>query len=153
MSDRWSTYDANVQAYRSNMIASQSFLLAVTTFSMEKVILGCTCVAIAIFQLWFIWFRVIRARTIISDFHKFNLGTRFYYCGEKINETSCGKPLDEDVYVKNKTIRKKVNAELAKDNPKLKHNMRATRVKIDLILPISFTVLWIVILLYIINVI
>lgn len=153
MSNRWSTYDSEVQAYRSNMIASQSFLLAVTSFSMEKVILGCTCVAIAIFQLWFIWFRVIRARTIIADFHKFNLDTKFYYCGKKINETGCGTPLDEDVYVKNKAIRKMVNAELAKHNPKLKHNMRATRIKIDLILPISFTVLWIVIFLYTIKVI
>ncbi len=155
MSDRWSTYDSNVQSYRSNMIASQSFLLAVATFSIEKTLLGCTCVAIAIFQLWFIWFRVIRTRTIISDFHKFNLDTRFNNCGDEISDNAkyCGKPLEEDTYVKNRVIRKKVNLVLEKINPKLKHNMRTTRVKLDLILPISFTLLWIVLFLYIINVI
>lgn len=155
MSDRWSTYDSNVQSYRSNMIASQSFLLAVATFSIDKTILGYTCIAIAIFQLWFIWFRVIRVRTIISDFHKFNLDTRFNDCGEEITDmtTFCGKPLNEDTYVKNRLIRKKVNSVLARSNPKLKHNMRTTRIKLDLILPISFTLLWIVLLFYTMNVI
>ncbi len=154
MSDRWSTYDSNVQAYRSNMIASQSFLLAVATLSMDKTILGCVCVIIAIFQLWFIWFRVIRTRTIISYFHKFDLNTRFNNCGVTIfdNDQSCKKPLEEDTYVKDKTIRKKVNKELGKENPKLKHNMRLTRIKLDLVLPITFTILWIVIFLYIIKV-
>lgn len=157
MSSKWSTYEANVQSYRSNMIASQSFLLAVGIFSINKIVLGCACVGIALFQLWFIWYRVIRARTIICDFYKFNLKNKFNVCGQDITKNAelCKKCLDEDTYVKNKEIRKKVNYELAKleNNPKLKHNMRQTRIKIDLILPISFTFLWIIIFLHIVHII
>lgn len=155
MNNKWSTYEANVQAYRSCMIASQSFLLAAGTFSIERVVLGCACVGIALFQLWFIWFRVIRTRTIISDFYKFDLGSKFNDCGQDITTVikSDGELLNEDTYLKNKKIRKKVNATLAelKKEPKLKHNMRYSRIKIDLILPISFTILWIIIFLYIIK--
>lgn len=157
MSNKWSTYEADVQSYRSSMIASQSFLLAASMFSVDRIVLGCACVGIALFQLWFIWFRVIRVRTIISDFHKFDLESNFTECGEKITEKTgqCEKLLDEDTYVKNKEIRKKVNEALAESEkkPKLKHNMRKTRIKIDLILPISFTILWIIIFLYSIKVI
>lgn len=151
MSNKWNIYEANVQSYRSNMIASQSFLLAVGLFSINKVILCYACVAIALFQLWYIWFRVIRVRTIISDYHKFDLKSKFDEYGQAFtkNANQNKKPLDEDTYVKNKKIRKKVNTTLAEleNKPKLKHNMRQTRIKIDLILPISFTVLWIIILL------
>lgn len=155
MSNKWSTYEANVQSYRSNMIASQSFLLAASMFSIDRTVLGCACVTIALFQLWFIWFRIIRVRTIISDYHKFDLGNKFYDCGQEIVEATehSKKPLDEDTYVKNRGVRKKVNEALSKDKPKLKHNMRHTRVKLDLILPISFTLLWIIIFLYSIKVI
>lgn len=159
MNNKWEVYEANVQAYRSSMIASQSFLLAAGTFSIDRTVLGCTCVGIALFQLWFIWFRVIRARTIISDFYKFNLSSKFCKDGERISSefNKCNNilVLDEDTYVKNRQIRKKVNSKLADEmnKPKLKHNMRYSRIKIDLILPISFTILWIIILLYILQII
>lgn len=157
MSNKWSTYETNVQSYRSNMIASQSFLLAAGMFSIDRMVLSCTCVAIALFQLWFIWFRVIRVRTIISDYHKFDLKNMFNNYGNKIVKTNecCENPLDEDTYLKNRGVRKKVNNVLSKEKhqPKLKHNMRLTRIKIDLILPISFTLLWIIIFLYSIKVI
>lgn len=166
MNNKWEVYEANVQAYRASMIASQSFLLAAGTFSIDRTVLGCTCVGIALFQLWFIWFRVIRVRTIISDFYKFDLSSKFYKCGERMRKKKkkkrissafnmCKEVLDEDTYVKDRQIRKKVNSKLAEElhKPKLKHNMRYSRIKIDLILPISFTILWIIILLYILRVI
>lgn len=155
MSNKWSTYEANVQSYRSSMIASQSFLLAAGMFSIDRIVLSCTCVVIALFQLWFIWFRVIRVRTIISDYYKFELERKFDNCGQEIVEAAehCNKPLDEDTYVKNRGVRKKVNEALSKDKPKLRHNMRQTRIKVDLILPISFTLLWIMIFLYSIKII
>lgn len=152
MDNRWATYEANVQSYRSNMIASQSFLLAAGVFAVDKIVLECACVAIALIQLWYIWFRVIRVRTIICDFHKFNFGNKFSNCGQIIDELSspCTKFLDEDTYVTNRQIRRKVNASFAKSTgkPKFKHNMRQTRIKLDLLLPISFTILWLVIFFY-----
>lgn len=144
LSDRWSTYEANVQSYRSNMIASQSFLLAVGAVLLEKnsFLLG-VCVSIALFQLWYIWYRVIRIRTIIVDYYKFDLCNRFSACGNKLESNECH--LTEDIYLKNTSIRRKVNLQLAEDEkrPKLKHNLRLTRVKLDLILPITFTIIWI----------
>ena len=138
---RWSTYEANVQAYRSNMIASQSFLLAVGAILFEKNnILLAICVVIALLQLWYIWYRIIRIRTIIVDYYKFNLLNRFDDDGNKA--ANCELPLKERTYVKNKKVRRKVNNQLAIENPKLKHNMRLTRIKVDLILPISFSVIW-----------
>ena len=155
MSNEWSVYEANVQSYRSSMIASQSFLVAAGMFSIDRIVLSCTCVVIALFQLWFIWFRIIRVRTIICDYHKLDLESKFNDCGQEIDEATeyCDKHLDEDTYVKNRVVRKKVNEALSKDKPKLKHNMRLTRIKVDLILPISFTLLWIIIFLYTIKVI
>ena len=142
--ERWSTYEANVQSYRSNMIASQSFLLAVGAVLLGKnaFLLG-ICVAVALFQLWYIWYRVIRTRTIIVDYHKFNLSNRFSECGNKLESNDCY--LTEETYLKNTSIRRKVNMQLAEDEnkPKLKHNLRLTRIKIDLILPITFTIIWI----------
>lgn len=143
-SERWSTYEANVQSYRSNMIASQSFLLAVGAVLLGKnsFLLG-ICVTIALFQLWYIWYRVIRTRTIIVDYYKFNLCNRFSECGSKLESNDCH--LTEETYLKNTSVRRKVNMRLADDEkkPKLKHNLRLTRVKLDLILPITFTIIWI----------
>ena len=142
--DKWSTYEANVQSYRSNMIASQSFLLSVGAILLDKSTCSLLiCASIALIQLWFIWYRVIRVRTIIADFYKFNLSNRFSECGNPLTNGQC--PLTEDTYLKKKHIRKIVNARLAQDEgkPKLKRNMRTTRFKLDLLLPISFTIIWI----------
>lgn len=145
----WSTYESNVQSYRSNMIASQSFLIAVGAILFKQnICLEFLCILVALFQLWFIWFRIIRVRTIIVDFYKFKLGNIFDRYGNLRSEKDVN-PLLEDVYVRNRSIRKKVNNKLAElySNKKYKHNMRATRCKIDLCIPISFTFIWIAFLL------
>lgn len=142
--NKWSTYEANVQSYRANMIASQTFLLAVAAILYEQSFLFlCICVGVALFQLWYIWFRIIRVRTIIVDYHKFELFSKFNDRGEYAENST--NPLLEDTYLKNKAIRKQVNAIYAdiKRSPKLIHNMRTTRLKIDLIMPLSFTFMWV----------
>lgn len=50
----WSLYDSIVQSYRSNMIASQSLLLAVEAILFERSILleSIICV-IGLIQLWY----------------------------------------------------------------------------------------------------
>ncbi|MEE0874023.1 MAG: hypothetical protein UIH27_11260 [Ruminococcus sp.] len=156
METKWSTYEANVQSYRSNMIASQSFLLAVGAIILDKnnTILAFLCISIALIQLWFVWFRVIRVRTIIADYYKFELKNRFNDSGDIING-ECDNKLDIKTYLKKLTVRKRVNCQLAiiEKMPELKNNMRLTRVKIDLIIPISFSVIWIGFILYCLKII
>lgn len=151
--DQWSVYDTNVQAYRSNFISSQSLLLTVGALFIDKsVFLMIFVTLIALFQMWYVWFPVIRARTIISDFHKFNAK---YEDFKNINingefEENTLNSLTEEVYVDNNKIRKKANAVLSKliGDEKLKHNFRITRIKLDRILPVTFSVIWIVMCIY-----
>lgn len=147
--ERWGTYESNVQSYRANMIASQSFLLAVgAIFYSKNIYIEIVCCLIALFQLWCIWFRVIRVRTLIVDFYKFKIYDLFN--NEGIYEKNSPNALKEDVYVKNRSVRKKVNQKLAevKNNSKLKHNFRLTRIKLDILLPVSFTIIWTLILIF-----
>jgi len=53
-------------------------------------------------------------------------------------------PLTEETYAGNAEIRKKANRILAARQglPKLRHNFRLTRIKLDIILPASLTLLW-----------
>lgn len=150
----WSVYDSMIQSYRSNMIASQSLLLAVEAILFEKnLIIEATICLIGLVQLWYVWFAIIRARAIISDFHKFNAIYNFNQIvninGNKMCEETA-LPLTESVYVKNKSIRDKANNILAEltGEKKFKTNFRITRVKLDIIIPISFTFIWIVLIIF-----
>lgn len=151
---KWTLYDSIVQSYRSNMIASQSLLLAVAAIMVEKNSLFNTVICIiGLIQLWYVWFRVIRSRTIISDFHKFN--AQYGFC-EKINtdgdlrSTSNPANLTEEIYVSNSKIRNKANNQLAiiTGEEKLRTNFRTTRKKLDYFLPFSFTIIWLMFLLF-----
>lgn len=147
----WSLYDSIVQSYRSNMIASQSLLLAVEAILFEKNIYAELLIcAIGLFQLWYIWFPVINARAIISDFHKFdalyNFSQMINIYGNVMSKEN-EPPLTEKVYVRDKSVRDKANGNLAilvKDD-NLKTNLRITRRKLDRYMPITFTAIWIII--------
>ena len=150
----WSTYDSIVQDYRANMLASQSLLLAVEAILFERsILLEIIICAIGLFQLWYIWFAIIRARTIISDFHKFNALYNFSKIininGDKSSEQN-SLPLTEEKYVSDKTVRNRANYNLAEITkiPKLKTNFRITRLKLDVILPISFTIIWVILIVF-----
>lgn len=145
----WSLYDSIVQSYRSNMIASQSLLLAVEAILFERsIFLEIAICMIGLIQLWYIWYAIIRARTIISDFHKFNALYNFSQIininGNKATEEQAS-PLTEEKYVQDKNVRIKANANLSEitGNEKLKTNFRITRRKLDIYMPISFTLIWI----------
>ncbi len=143
--EKWAVYEANVQAYRSNMIASQAFLLAVSSILLEKnEWVNLICVALALFQLWYIWIPVVFKRCIIVDYYKFELSKKYDNYGNPSENSDI--PLTENTYVKNKTIRNKIHMDLARKEGlnKLKHNIRITRLKLDIILPITFSILWIV---------
>ena len=83
---KWAVYEANVQSYRSNMLSSQSFLLAVGAILFDKPWHLIVCVAIIAFlQIWYIWFRVIYSRLKIVDYYKFDIGNKtLEFCNESI---------------------------------------------------------------------
>ncbi len=142
----WSVYESNLQSYRSNMIASQSFLLAVAgLFFGRSNCLGLICAFIALVQLWYIWYRVIRVRTLIVDFYKYGLGQKYSCTGGFLGPGE--KALDERTYCTNWAIRKIVNdSEFANYNGMkcfVRQNWRLTRIKLDIIMPVLFTVLWV----------
>ncbi len=111
--ERWVLYDSMIQSYRSNFIASQSLMLAVgALFINESLFLELFVAAVALFQTWYIWYRVIRVRAIISDYYKFNT---LYDFSNKINskgniENNPKIPLTESIYAKNNKIRRRANS-------------------------------------------
>ena len=148
----WSVYDSMIQSYRSSMIASQALLLAVEAVMFEKQsFIGVIVCVIGLMQLWYIWSPIIKKRAIISDFYKYSA---FYDFVQRIDisgneipkdkEVSKEYKLNEDVYVESKSIRDRANSKLAEieKNSKLKSNCRPTRRKLDIIMPISFTIIW-----------
>ena len=144
---KWQVYEEGVQSYRSSMISSQSFLMAIGAVLTDKPFLELLCFGVAMLQLWYIWNRVIISREIIVDYYKFNIGELFDDLGNKIELGGEGhnKNIEEKQYVQLKTIREKINLSLFGD----KHgNIRATRKKIDIIMPVTFTFLWIVFVIY-----
>jgi len=153
-SEKWATYEANTQSYRSIFHSSQSFLLAVGALLLDKsdTLLFITC-TIALFNIWYIWSRVIIIRTRIVDYHKFSLGDRFDKDGNETNDSIKDNKLDESVYARDKTIRNKVNeqvsgmGEIWNRKEKFK-NMRLSRIKIDILIPATYTLVWLGFILY-----
>lgn len=59
----WSTYEANLQAYRSNFLSSQSIMLAVGAIIIDKSKIATILIAvIAVFQIIYVWLPVIYYR-------------------------------------------------------------------------------------------
>lgn len=83
------------------------------------------CAAIII---WYLWFSVVTARHRVIDYYKFQLDESI-----ACKFTSCA----EDEYVKNKDGKRN-----AINHAIRKRNWRATRIKIDLLLPIMFSIIW-----------
>ena len=135
--------DHSIEKWSINDDLSQSFLLTVgALFYGKNILLEIACIAIALFQLWYIWFNVIKSRARIVDFHKHNFTNLYSSTGEIIQNTNHSDPLTLDIYLKNKDVRKKVNLHFFGS----KHNISLTRIKLDIILPVSFTTLWILML-------
>lgn len=148
--NKWATYEANVQSYRSNFLSSQSIMLAVGAITLqESYILTLIIAIIAIIQMWYIWFRVIYCRCIIVDYYKFLMYEHFDELGNIRNENSKSY-LSEYAYVKKRKIRKNVNYNMRYIYGRNKKftNMRVTRIKIDVILPITMTAIWLAFVFY-----
>jgi len=92
-----------------------------------------------------------------SDWHPFNLVAVVQDCA--IEASNCRfsqiRPLkvyapenkSEDAYVHDKGLRKRVNQEFEDQDPqnrKIQNSFRGTRIKIDLIMPILITLVWVI---------
>ena len=81
--------------------------------------------AISLFHIWYLWFPVVKARGRIIDYYK-------YQIGKEPDIQIC----DETEYVKDKKKRQRTNSILGVES-----NWRLTRIKLDIILPIIFSIL------------
>jgi len=148
----WKTYDSNVQAYRSNFFSTQSILVAVGAFIYGKDdFLTLLVTIIALIQMWLIWFQVITVRIRIVDFHKYGMNNIFDEKGNYLPEVQYKNSLKEIDYVKNNKIRNTVNDVMStlwerknhKGKNKQFYNFRETRIKIDILIPVLITLIWI----------
>jgi hypothetical protein len=125
----WAVYEANVQAYRGSFNSAQSILLAFGAIIYDKnTWLFILIALLAVMQIWYIWFRVIRARILIVDYHKIFVDPKY-----RIPETD----ITEKIYVEDECARRAFN-EAAGMNT----NWRLSRFKMDILLPILYTSLW-----------
>jgi hypothetical protein len=154
----WKTYDSNVQSYRSNLFSTQSILLAVVAIILDKatfltMLTSVLIPVIGLIQMWVIWFPIIRKRIRIVDYYKYGMGKIFDNEGNfLLSGVQFDNCLKEDVYANDRTIRHKVNRIITtrwgrktKKGEKILPfgNFRMTRIKIDILIPVSFTLIWV----------
>ena len=128
---KWSINESLLQSYRSIFISSQSFLIAAGAIFFDKSnLLLFILSGIGILIIWYIWFPVVVIRHRISDYYKYILDLP----EEKINKLCTATD-----YAINKEARRKANKIF-----NLKQGeWRLTRIKVDILIPILFTIIWI----------
>jgi hypothetical protein len=150
--EQWSVYESNVQAYRGNFLSSQSLLLAVGAITLDKSIALTIFISIiALIQVWYIWVRTIYVRTRIVDYYKYNMNAIFDSSGnQRSSNTEQARGLDEDTYLRNAGVRKEVHRTMTKlwGRPEKFRTLRLTRLKFDILIPISITLIWFAFMVY-----
>ncbi len=136
---KWSVNETLLQSYRSIFISSQSFLLAVGAFSFEKYrLLNIILALMSLFMIWEIWVKVVKARRRIVDYYKFALELT------EEQRIELGQITDEYGYAWDGAPRLAANLyfeEILKPKKPIS-DLRETRKKIDLWLPIGFSLIW-----------
>ncbi|MBN2351127.1 MAG: hypothetical protein JXD23_01055 [Spirochaetales bacterium] len=133
--DKWNTNETLLQSYRSIFISFESFLLAVGAIAARKNhFIICTLAIVGIISIWPIWFRVVQIRHRIVDYYKY---------AAHLPKSKLSKLCTEHEYLSNINQRNFANSILG-----LKSNWRVTRIKMDLVLPLLFTIVWIILVLY-----
>ena len=123
------------------MLAVGAILLEKTNGSFHLLLILIFCISLLF--IWFVWFEVVYSRFLIVDYFKFG----GFLDNEKIQELEGERKysqLDTE-YVSNLDYRNKVNKLFKSNNssgPEFTSNWRQTRVKIDLLLPVLFTIIW-----------
>lgn len=133
--DKWSINETLLQSYRSIFISSQSFMLAVGAIISGKSIYVFMSIFFAgLVMIWFIWFPCVRARHRTVDYHKF---------GGTLDDSKLSELCSEKEYVHNAELRKKANILFG-----IETNWRPTRRKVDFLMPVIFSFIWFVLLVY-----
>ncbi len=147
--NEWNINETLLQSYRSIFLSTQSFLLGVGAFLFEKNdIIFCIVAFISLIQIWYIWFRVLLARSLIVDYFKFG-GLLDKETIESIGGSEIYLKYDNK-YVNDIVYRNKIN-NLFREKTNFNKNWRKTRIKIDFCIPFTFTVIWFSFFIVIIN--
>jgi len=133
----------------------QSILLVAAIFAREeRICFFAIIIALAgIVQLWS-GLKIVEARAIVVDYYKYNLSSKYNDEGGYIKDKD-DTPIKVDTYVHNVKVRKKINdIEIDYEQKFLfgcifGKNWRKTRIKMDLVIPFSFFVIWVYFILHI----
>lgn len=140
---RWQVYEANVQAYRSQALTTQSILLAVGAILLRSFGLSFFAVlVIAMLSTWWVFFPVIFARSAIVDYHKVHMSRKVAADGQRATSATQDF-LAEKEYARlfNVKLRKVVYASMAVELGGKTH--RLTRLKLDVFLPLMLSSVWV----------
>lgn len=125
--ERWNVNETLLQSYRSIFISSQSFILAVGAIVLDKSTFILAAIAImSLIMIWVVWFPVVVSRHKIVDFYK-------YRALKPADIPDCS----ESEYVHDQGKREQANEVFG-----ITTNWRKTRIKLDLFIPIMFTLVW-----------
>ena len=127
---KWNVNESLLQSYRSIFISSQAFMIAVGALLIgQPDYIFNTITTISLIMIWYIWLPVVRSRHLIVDYYKFLSSIE-----EPVKDNICS----EQEYVKNSILRSDANNKFG-----IKSNWRPTRLKIDLLLPVLYSAIWI----------
>ena len=117
----------------SAFISSQSFILAVGAIVLDKSTFILFAIAtMSLIMIWVVWFPVVVSRHKIVDFYK-------YRALKPAEIPDC----TEGEYVHDPVKRNQANNVFG-----VSTNWRKTRIKLDLVIPIMFTLVWLLLLGY-----
>jgi hypothetical protein len=123
---KWSVNESLLQSYRSIFISSQSFLLAVGAVLVEQYpYLNIVIAGLSLLMIWWIWIPVVKARRRIVDYYKYAL---------KLNDEQSVLFLQR--FIANQFLQEAIGEK------KPITDLRETRKKIDIYLPIGFSIIW-----------
>ncbi len=133
MNHAWEMNESLLQSYRLIFSLSQAIFLllgGVCLSSDRSVFLVIGIGSLSLLMIWYFWFPIVRARALLVDYYK--IQTKFDFTGHQdFCETF-------EVY-KNNSIKR----ELMNSAAGVKTNWRTTRAKLDLGLPVIYTMIWI----------
>ncbi len=125
---RWEVNESLLQSYRSIFISCESFLLAVGALLYDQMLLLGFMSVIGLLIIWLFWYPVVRSRHLIVDYYKFRA---------TLNDDGASQLCTLEQYVHRRNLRRKANQVFG-----LRTNWRSTRLKMDLWLPIVFSLMW-----------
>ena len=135
--DSYSINESLLQSYRQIFIESEAFLLTAGVLAFEKFFPIFLAVVLCSLTTIIIWFPVVFSRHLIVDYYKFAVGKKTIFSEDDYVHPRKRK------HTTRKEINKIVGGKLAKEG-----NLRKTRRKIDLYIPIAFLIIWLTLIFY-----